>query len=135
MAERESGLPRSAEAVIIGGGVNGLSTAFQLAKRGLRDVVVLERRQLGAGATGKTGALVRCHYANTPESELTHRSLDIFRNWEQRVGSGQCGFDPVGFLQVVSPDHEASLRKNVADQQTRPGVRACAGRRRGKRQG
>lgn len=117
MAEQESGLPRSAEAVIIGGGVNGLSTAFQLAKRGLRDVVVLERRQLGAGATGKTGALVRCHYANTPESELTHRSLDIFRNWDQRVGSGQCGFDPVGFLQVVSSDHEASLRKNVADQQ------------------
>ena len=40
-------LPRGAGVVVIGGGVNGLSTAFQLAKRGVRDVVVLERRHLG----------------------------------------------------------------------------------------
>ena len=52
-------LPRRAGVVVIGGGVNGLSTAFQLAKRGVQDVVVLERRQLGSGATGKSGALVR----------------------------------------------------------------------------
>jgi sarcosine oxidase subunit beta len=117
MAERAENLPGSADVVIIGGGVNGLSTAFQLARRGVRDVVVLERRQLGAGATGKTGALVRCHYANSPESELTHRSLEIFRNWDERVGRGGCGFEPVGFLQVVRPEDEASLRANVADQQ------------------
>lgn len=103
--------------VIIGGGVNGLSTAFQLARRGLRDVVVLERRQLGAGATGKTGALVRCHYANAPEAELTRRSIDVFRDWDEQVGSGGCDFDPVGFLQVVRPEDEAKLRANVAAQQ------------------
>jgi sarcosine oxidase, subunit beta len=107
------GLPRSAEAVIIGGGVNGLSTAFQLASRGMRDIVVLERRQLGAGASGKTGALVRCHYANASEAELTHRSIDIFRNWNERVGHGDCGFDAVGFLQVVRPEDEGNLRENV----------------------
>ena len=78
--ESQSDLPHSAAVVVIGGGVNGLSTAFQLAKRGLRDVVVLERRQLGSGATGKSGALVRCHYANVPEAQLTHESLRIFRN-------------------------------------------------------
>jgi sarcosine oxidase subunit beta len=110
-------LPRGAGVVVIGGGVNGLSTAFQLAKRGVRDVVVLERRHLGSGATGKSGALVRCHYANVPEARLTHESLRIFRNWDDEVGAGSAGFTPTGFVQVVSPEHEVRLRENVADQQ------------------
>src|SRR5919107_5245412 len=110
-------LPRRADVVIIGGGVNGLSTAFQLGKRGVRDVVVLERRHLGSGATGKSGALVRCHYANVPEARLTHESLRIFRNWDEEVGSGSPDFAPIGFVQVVAPEHEDRLRQNVADQQ------------------
>jgi sarcosine oxidase, subunit beta len=114
---RSGDLPRTADAVVIGGGVVGLSTAFQLAKRGLRDVVVLERRYLGSGATGKSGALVRCHYANIPEALLTHESQRIFRNWDDEVGAGSPGFAPVGFIQVVAPEHEDRLRANVADQQ------------------
>src|SRR5215203_1692913 len=110
-------LPSSAGVVIIGGGVNGLSTAFQLAKRGVRDIVVLERRHLGSGATGKSGALVRCHYANVPEARLTHESLRIFRNWDVEVGSGSPDLTSIGFVQVVAPEHEDRLRQNVADQQ------------------
>lgn len=116
-AESPRYLPRQAGVVVIGGGVVGLSTAFQLAKRGARDVVVLERLHLGAGATGKSGALVRCHYANVPEARLTHESLKIFRNWDDEVGTGSPGFAPIGFIQVVAPEHEKRLRANVADQQ------------------
>ena len=111
-----NGVPRSAGAVVIGGGVNGLSTAFQLAKRGLGDVVVVERKHVAAGATGKSGALVRCHYANVPEAQLTNESIKIFRNWDDEVGHGSSGFGPVGFVQVVAPGEEANLRANVADQ-------------------
>ncbi len=109
--------PRTAEVVVIGGGVSGASTAFQLAKRGLRDVVLLERRRLGAGATGKSGALVRAHYANVPESRLTLESLRLFRAWDEEVGAGSCGFEATGFVQVVGPEDEAKLRANVAAQQ------------------
>jgi sarcosine oxidase, subunit beta len=112
-----SELPQSAEVVVIGGGVNGASTAFQLTRRGVRDVVLLERRQLGAGATGKSGALVRCHYANPHESRLTHESLKVFRNWDEIIGHGSPGFEATGFLQVVTPEHEDRLRANVAMQQ------------------
>src|SRR4051812_5734230 len=115
--ESRRDLPRSAAVVVIGGGVNGLSTAFQLAKRGVRDVVVLERHQLGSGATGKSGALVRCHYANMPEARLTHESLRIFRNWDEEVGAGSPSFTPIGFVQVVAPENEERLRRNVANQQ------------------
>ncbi|MDF2761877.1 MAG: dependent oxidoreductase, partial [Thermomicrobiales bacterium] len=115
--ESPRGLPRGAGIVVIGGGINGLSTAFQLAKRGVREVVVLERRHLGSGATGKSGALVRCHYANVPEARLTHESIRIFRNWNDEVGAGSPDFTSIGFVQVVAPEHEDRLRQNVADQQ------------------
>jgi sarcosine oxidase subunit beta len=107
-------LPRTAAVVVIGGGVNGASTAFQLTRRGVRDVVLLERRQLGAGASGKSGALVRCHYANPHEARLTHESLKVFRNWDEEVGHGSPEFEPAGFIQVVHPDDEEHLRANVA---------------------
>jgi sarcosine oxidase subunit beta len=110
-------LPHTASVVVIGGGVNGASTAFQLTRRGVRDVVLLERRQLGAGASGKSGALVRCHYANPHEARLTHESLKIFRAWDEEVGHGSPEFQPVGFIQVVHPDDEEHLRANVAAQQ------------------
>ncbi|MFI6170970.1 NAD(P)/FAD-dependent oxidoreductase [Nocardia sp. NPDC051052] len=109
--------PKTADVVIIGGGIVGVSTALQLAKRGIRDVVVVERQQLGAGATGKSGALIRCHYANVPEARLADESLRIFRAWDDEVGAGSPGFDPVGFLRLVTPADEPQLRANVAAQQ------------------
>src|SRR5207247_11249117 len=53
---------RTADVVVIGGGVNGASTAFHLTTLGVRDVLLLERRTLAAGATGTYGAIVRMHY-------------------------------------------------------------------------
>ena len=114
MDQMDEALPRTTEVVVIGGGVNGASTAFQLTKRGVRDVVLIERRQLGAGATGKSGALVRCHYANPHEARLALESLRIFRNWDEEVGHGVPGFEATGFVQIVGPEHEAALRANVA---------------------
>jgi len=109
-------MTRTADIVVIGGGANGTSTAFHLALLGARNVVLLERRQLAAGATGKSGALVRMHYTNEPESRLAHASLGVFRNFGEIVG-GDCGFEGVGFVQLVGHAHAAALRRNVERQQ------------------
>ncbi|CAN5601711.1 FAD-binding oxidoreductase [soil metagenome] len=106
----------TANVVVIGGGVNGTSTAFHLAKMGMTDVALLERRQLAAGATGKSGALVRMHYTNPFESKLAYESLKIFSNWGEEVG-GDCGFEAIGFVQIAPQGYEDALRKNVQDQQ------------------
>ncbi|MCA9859960.1 MAG: FAD-binding oxidoreductase [Thermomicrobiales bacterium] len=108
-------LPATAEAVIIGAGVNGLSAAYQLTRKGIRPVV-LERSHIAAGATGKSGALVRAHYTNPQETQLALHSMRIFRSWAEQVGAGDPGFEPVGFLRLVSPGDEEALRKNVAMQ-------------------
>ena len=107
---------RRADVVVIGGGVNGASTAFQLATLGVRNVVVLERRHLAAGASGKSGALVRMHYTNDTESRLALESLKIFRDFANVVG-GDCGFEPVGFVQLVAAGYEDALARNVGRQQ------------------
>ncbi|HXH83669.1 MAG TPA: FAD-binding oxidoreductase [Candidatus Tectomicrobia bacterium] len=106
---------RAAEVVVIGGGANGASTAFHLTQLGVRDVVLVERRQLAAGATGKSGALVRMHYTNEPEARLAFESLKVFRAFDEIVG-GDCGFEPVGFVQLVGHAHAAALRRNVERQ-------------------
>ena len=52
----------TAEVVIIGGGVMGASTAYYLAKRGVKDVVLLEKRYLASGPTGKSLANIRPYH-------------------------------------------------------------------------
>jgi sarcosine oxidase, subunit beta len=109
-------MTRTADIVVIGGGANGTSTAFHLTLLGVRNVVLLERRELAAGATGKSGALVRMHYTNETESRLAHESLRVFRNFGEIVG-GDCGFEGVGFVQLVGPQYAAALHRNVERQQ------------------
>ena len=79
-----------ADVVVIGGGVMGASVAYHLAQGGVRRVVVVEKRFLAAGATGKSPGLVRMHYDNEPESRLAWISFAYFRNWSEVIG-GDCG--------------------------------------------
>ena len=113
-------MKRTADVVVIGAGANGTSTAYHLAALGVRDVLVLERRHVAAGATGKSGSLVRMHYSNEAESRLAFESLKVFRDFETIVG-GRCGFRAIGFIQIVPPGYEAALARNV-ERQRRLGI-------------
>src|SRR2546428_9925164 len=105
----------SADVVVVGGGANGTSTAFHLTRLGVRNVLLLERRWLGAGATGKSGSLVRMHYTNEHESRPALESLKVFRGFHAEVG-GDFGFQPGGFVQPVGRGHADPLRPNRAMQ-------------------
>jgi len=105
-------LPRTAGAVIIGGGVVGASIAYWLASRGLRDIVLLEKNALATGATGKSAGLVRRHYTNRWDAGLAHESWQFFQQWSDVIG-GDCGFVKTGFLMLVRPKYVDNLRRNV----------------------
>jgi len=113
-------MSETADAIIIGAGVQGASLAFHLAERGMRPLV-LERATVAAGATGRSSGLVRMHYDVEAEARLAWRSHAYFCDWEQRVG-GQCGFTVVGFLQLVPPAEATALRLNT-EMQRRVGIR------------
>jgi sarcosine oxidase, subunit beta len=106
---------RTADIVVVGGGVTGVSTAFHLAKAGVGKVVVVEKGHLASGASGKSGALVRMHYTNEPESRLARASLDYFQNWGDLVG-GDCGFQQVGLVFFAPRERRDELEMNVAMQ-------------------
>ena len=98
------------EIVIIGGGVQGASLAFHLARAGVPPVV-LDRPGV-INATGRSSGLVRMHYDLAENSALAWRSLQVFRDWAGVVG-GDCGFTRTGFLQLVPPELSGQLRANV----------------------
>jgi glycine/D-amino acid oxidase-like deaminating enzyme len=106
-------MEQTAEAVIIGAGVMGTSTAFQLVQRGMKRVVVLEKSTVAAGSSGKSSALVRMHYTFLPEARLALASWRWFAEWRERVG-GHCGFTRTGFVRLVTPDKAHLLCENVA---------------------
>jgi len=102
----------TADVVVVGGGVVGASVAFHLTGR-LKRVVLCERRYVAAGATGKSGALVRLHYTNEPEARLAIASFPYFQHWSDLVGHGSPRFVATGMLALVTPEHEGRLRANV----------------------
>lgn len=112
--------PASADAVIVGGGINGAAIAFHLARAGMRNVLILESAEAGAAASGRGAGIIRTYYANPGEAELAVRSLAVFRNWEEEIG-GSAGYAPTGFLWLASSSREAALRAAV-DAQRRMGV-------------
>jgi sarcosine oxidase subunit beta len=113
---------KTADAVIIGGGVTGVSTALHLARLGMRRIILLERKFLGAGGTGRSVGIIRQLYPTPETTRMVRASLDVFRNFGDAVG-GQSGYVGCGALIGVSAAMRAGLVARV-EQQRALGVKA-----------
>jgi sarcosine oxidase subunit beta len=67
----------TAQHVIVGGGILGLAIAYRLAKRGVSDVVVVERSYLCGGASGRNGGGVRAQWSSETNVQLMRESLQL----------------------------------------------------------
>jgi glycine/D-amino acid oxidase-like deaminating enzyme len=109
---------QTADVVIIGGGVTGCSIAYQLVQRGVRRVVVLEKRFLASGATGRSSACIRQHYSTPETCRMILRSLRFFETFAERTGGRDASFVRVGYLLGVGEPLREPMKRSVALQQS-----------------
>jgi sarcosine oxidase subunit beta len=90
-------LPKTAEVVVVGGGVMGVSTAYHLARKGARNIVLLERNSMfGLEATGKCAGGIRYQFATEINIRLSQISLPMLDRFEEELGQPidvrHCGY-------------------------------------------
>ncbi|MHB8214730.1 MAG: NAD(P)/FAD-dependent oxidoreductase [Candidatus Sulfotelmatobacter sp.] len=108
---------KTADVVIIGGGIVGCSIAYHLTANGCRDVLVVEREPaLGKGSTGKSMGGVRSQFSTPVSIQMSLYSIPFYASFEQRLGY-PCDYRPQGYLFCATTDkHMAYLRTNYAQQ-------------------
>jgi sarcosine oxidase subunit beta len=110
-------MKNKADVVIIGGGINGCSLAYKLAKKGL-EAVVIEKKYLSSGATGACGAGIRQQWSTRENASLAIRSVKMFEQLSDELGS-DIEFRQGGYLIIVHDEKEMrQTEKNVALQRS-----------------
>ena len=112
-------IPKHSTYVIVGAGIHGLSTAWHLAvelsRRGLGgggDIVVLDKRGVGAGASGIACGVIRNNYFQPAMRELMAHSVTV---WESDPPA--FAYHPVGYLQIAPEAMHKDVAKIFAEQQ------------------
>jgi sarcosine oxidase subunit beta len=110
-------MKRTAECVIIGGGILGTAVAYYLAREGITDTVVVEASHLAAGATGRCGGGIRQQWSTEPNTRLAIESVRLFRGLEDELGA-DIEFLQGGYLVLAFTDEDVTqFEENVALQQ------------------
>jgi sarcosine oxidase subunit beta len=107
-------LPRTADIVIIGGGVMGASAAYHLAARGMKNILLLEKEQFfGQGATGRCAGGVRYQFATAINIRLSMASLPMLERFKDEIGE-EINYRRCGYLFVLSNELDlAAFKENV----------------------
>lgn len=103
-----------AQVVVVGGGVIGLSVAYELAKMGINDVVVLESNYILFGASGRNGGGVRAQWGTKDNIILAKESVKAFERMSGELGIN-IWFRQGGYLFLTDKEEELRvMKKNVA---------------------
>src|ERR671922_2180892 len=104
---------RSAQVVIVGGGIVGASIAYHLTAAGCKDVLIIEREaHQGRGSTGKSMGGVRAQFSTPVNIQMSLYSIPFYATFEERLGH-PAGYRPQGYLFLATSDaHLRYLRTN-----------------------
>ncbi|MDP2776360.1 MAG: FAD-dependent oxidoreductase, partial [Anaerolineales bacterium] len=107
-------LPITAEIVIIGGGVMGASAAYHLAKRGVKNIVLLEKENFfGQGASGRCAGGIRYQFSTEINIKLSLVSLPMIERFKDEIGQ-EVNYRQCGYLLVATNDKVANtFKRNV----------------------
>src|SRR5579862_3937410 len=104
-------MSQTCDILVVGGGVIGTSIAHSLSSRRVGRVVLLEKSFLGAGSSGKSGAIVRQHYSNRLTAAMAQKSLRVFEHFTDVVG-GPPVFTHTGMVILVNAKDRTGLEAN-----------------------
>ena len=103
------------DAIIIGAGITGASTAYHLKKNGVNRILLLDRRGAAAGGTGKSAAICRQHYSTSLMARLALESISMMAEIEkEKAGS----FFQSGYMMLLPPTLIEAAAKNLELQQS-----------------
>ena len=114
---------RTADVVVIGGGIVGSSIAYHLVAGGCKNVLVIERETAqGKGSTGKSMGGVRAQFSTPVNIQMSLYSIPFYASFEERLGY-PCDYRPQGYLFCATNEkHMAYLRANY-DKQVAMGLK------------
>jgi len=119
--EVDHSLPARADVVVIGGGIIGASVAYYLARRGVRDVLLLERGLMGEGSTGKCAGGIRTQFSTEVNVRFSLLSREVFDGFEAELGVDP-EFREIGYLFLASDARQWSVLRSNAVLLRRLGV-------------
>jgi sarcosine oxidase subunit beta len=115
-------LPKTADYAIIGGGVMGASTAYHLARRGCKHILLLEKDEFfGQEATGRCAGGVRYQFATEVNVRLSQASLPMFERFEEEIGQA-IDYRKCGYLFLLSQEEDIQKFRANVEMQNRLGV-------------
>ncbi len=113
----------TADIVIIGGGVMGASTAYHLASRGQRNIILLEKEDFfGLGATGRCAGGVRYQFETEVNIRLSLLSLPMLERFKDEIGQ-VIDYRKTGYLFLLTTPEEMEVFRHSVDLQNRLGAR------------
>lgn len=98
---------RTADVVIVGGGIVGASIAYHLTRKGMRDVIVCERDRLGAGSTGKNAGGIRLQFSSEINVRLSQHALPRIERFAEEIGADP-HFHQVGYLFLITEERDVA---------------------------
>src|ERR1700692_2255413 len=97
-------IPERARVVILGGGVIGASIAYHLAKRNVKEVVLLERDRVASGTTWHAAGVIARLRESKAQSELAQYTADLLMRFEEETGQAT-GYRENGSLSLTPDTH------------------------------
>ena len=116
-------LPDRVDVVIVGGGIQGLCCAYNLAELGIRRVLVLDAGYFQGGASGRNGTMIRGGFATAEWTRLFHFSNQQWLHLSKKLGRNVM-FSRRGYSMIAETDETAAMFERAADVHRRCGVRS-----------
>ncbi len=101
----------TADVVVIGGGIQGVSAIYHLVEAGVKNVQLVEMDEFGSGTTAYTASWFVMQAHLEPNIRLSQYSLQEFLTFREKLGV-EIGFKKIGSLSINTIEHAEEMRES-----------------------